>query len=70
MPEKIQTLGEMLPIEQARARELLVTYKELGPVGVFGATHIEDTLKKADQAVIQGDLVAMIQIYQDLKGLE
>ena len=31
------TLGEELPKEQARVREILGHYKEIGPAGMFGA---------------------------------
>ncbi len=68
--QKVETLGEKMPQEQARARELLGAYKEIGPAGQFGAVMIEDALKQADRAVISGDVVAMITAYQRLKELE
>ena len=62
------TLAEALPKEMARCRELAGQYKEIGPAGMFGAAMIEADLKRADQAVMSGDVVAMIQIYESLKG--
>ncbi|KKK70825.1 hypothetical protein LCGC14_2920080, partial [marine sediment metagenome] len=56
----IRTLGDELPKQQARVRELLIGYKEIGPAGQFGAMMIEQVLQKADKAVISGDVVAMI----------
>jgi len=64
------SLGEALPKEQARCRELLVAYREIGPSGAFGATMIEAALRRADEATISGDGVAMIQAYKELKGCE
>lgn len=69
MPEPF-TLAEALPAEQARCRELLIAYKEIGPVGAFGYTMIEAALKRADQAVMSGDPVAMLRSYEELKGCE
>jgi hypothetical protein len=66
----MESLGEALPEEQARCRELLVNYREIGPAGAFGAALIEAALREADQAVIEGDLVAMIRVYQHLTKFE
>lgn len=64
---EVQSLGKLLPQEQARCRELLVEYKKIGPGGMFASALIEDALKRTDQAVIQGDLPAMIRCYMELK---
>ncbi len=62
------TLGDELPREQARCRELLVAYKEIGPAGAFGAAMIEQSLREADAATVSGDLVAMLRAYEKLKN--
>ena len=64
------TLGEALPKQQARVREVLGHYKEIGPAGAIGAAMIEASLRNADQAVMSGDPVAMLRAYEDLKGIE
>lgn len=64
------TLGEEYPKEQARCREILGYYRELGPVGSFGAAMIEATLKRADEAAVTGDLAAMISAFEDMKAVE
>lgn len=64
------TLGDDMPKEQQRVRELLGEYKAIGPSGRFGAIVIEATLREADQAVMSGDVVRMIAAYQALKGCE
>jgi hypothetical protein len=64
------TLAEKLPEEMARVRKVLGHYKEIGPAGMFGAAMIEQSLRKADKAVMSGDLVAMIAAYQDLQEIK
>lgn len=64
----METLGEALPKELARVREILGHYKEIGPAGAFGAAMIEQSLRRADAAIMSGDLPAMIDAYNDLKG--
>ena len=66
----MESLGEALPKEQARVRKILGYYKEIGPAGFFGATMIEQSLRRADEAVMSGDLVAMMQAYNDLKEIK
>lgn len=44
-----------LPAEQARCRELARRYVSIGSAGQFGAALIEQALKRADRAVIDGD---------------
>ena len=66
----METLGEALPKEQARVREVLGHYKDIGPAGMFGAAMIEQSLRQADQAVMSGDLPAMIAAYNELKDIE
>jgi hypothetical protein len=64
-------IADAYPIEQARCRELLVTYRGLpNGVGVFGATMISDILKEADEAAIAGDLVKMLLVFQKMKACE
>ena len=64
------SLGEAYPQEQARVRELLGIYKGLGPVGTFGAVMIEDVLKRADKAAIEGDVVAMSRLSKEMQGCQ
>jgi len=64
------TLGEALPREQARVRELILQYRDpiLKGAGSFAATMMEQSLRMADEAVMSGDVVAMLRCYEDLKG--
>lgn len=66
----METLGEALPKEQARVREVLGHYKEIGPAGAFGAAMIEQSLQQADRAVMSGDVVAMMAAYKDLQEIK
>ena len=66
----MESLGEALPKEQARVRELILQYRDpiLGGSGIFAATMMEQSLKAADHAVMSGDLVTMLRAYEDLKS--
>lgn len=63
----MSSLGEALPKELARCRELLVAYRGI-PNGTIAANLLEADIQAADQAMISGDVVAMIQVYERLKG--
>jgi len=65
-----ETLADALLKEQARCRELLGIYREIGHAGAFAAAMLELSLKRADEAVMSGDLAAMIAAYRDLVGYE
>lgn len=58
------TLGDALSHEQARCRELLAAYREIGAPGWFAAAAIEAELR---EAAISGDLPRMIAAYKRLK---
>ncbi|MEY2855659.1 MAG: hypothetical protein RL030_2791 [Pseudomonadota bacterium] len=63
----MSSLGEQFPIEQARVREVLRQYEACGPGGELGAMFIRQTLKRADQAAISGDVIEMIRAFQEMK---
>ena len=65
----METLADALPAEQSRVRELLAIYESI-PTGAFGAAMIRRALARAEQAAVSGDVVAMIQAYEDLKSYE
>jgi hypothetical protein len=65
-----ETVGDDFPKQQARVRQLLGLYKGIGPAGSFGALMIEQTLQRADQAAMSGDLVAILRSYEELKACE
>ena len=62
------TLGEAIPREMARVRdEVLPAYLEIGVAGVFASAAIRAGLDDAAKALAEGDVVAMLRIYQALK---
>lgn len=61
------TLADAYPQEQARLRELLDAYREIGPAGAFGHAAISDVLRRADEAAAQQDVVAMLRVFQEMK---
>lgn len=63
------TLGDALPREIARVRDdILPIYLEIGPSGAIAAALMRADLDAASKAMIEGDVVQMIRIYEALKG--
>lgn len=67
---RMTSVGDEYPKEQARCREILGYYKEIGPVGAFGAAMIEDTLRRADEAAVSGDVVAMVRAFKEMQEIK
>lgn len=63
-----RSLADAYPIEQARIRELLQAYKDVGPPGAFAHVMLSDVANRADKAAAEQDLVSMIRLYQEMKG--
>jgi hypothetical protein len=62
------TLGDALPREIARVRDVLLpAYQGIGPAGAFGVVMLRQALDRANVAMIEGDLVKMIAAYEELK---
>jgi hypothetical protein len=68
--EWMETLGDALPKEQARVRELIRRYRDpiLGGCGELAARMMEVALQEADQAIMSGDIARMIQAHKELMG--
>lgn len=64
----MNSLAEALPAEQARVRKLKERYLSIGDAGKPTAWVMEVSLLRADQAVMSGDVAAMLAAYEDLKG--
>lgn len=63
-----ESLGDALPKEIERCQELLAQYAELGAVGAFGYAMINHDIKQAHAAMVSGDVVVMLKVYEALKG--
>lgn len=61
-------LATSLQDELKRNRDLLLFYKEIGPVGTFGFTMISQDIDNATKAIMEGDVAAMIQSFNTLKN--
>lgn len=70
METETKSLGTELPKEIERCQELLEAYASLGPVGLFGHAVIKLRIAAAHKAMLEGDCIAMLQAYEDLKGCE
>jgi len=63
----VTTIGEALPYEMRRCRQILVHAKEIGPEGAFLAHMLQLALLQAERAMANGDVVGMIAAYEELK---
>ena len=62
------SLGEALPREMARIRDVVIpAYVECGVGGSFALSMMRYDLDLAAKALAEGDVVAMLHIYQKLK---
>jgi len=67
----MSSVGEEILVELRRNRELLKIYQELPDgVGTFGATIISMDIDDAERALVEGDVIKMLQSYEKLKGNE
>jgi hypothetical protein len=65
----VSSVGEEILVELKRNRELLKVYIDLpNGVGIFGATMISNDIDTAEKALAEGDVVAILQAYEKLKG--
>jgi hypothetical protein len=67
----MSSLGTDLPKEMARVRDVLMPqYLSIGPAGGFALTLMRGELDRATKALAEGDVVAMMQSYEALKGFK
>lgn len=66
-----ESLGEALPREMARVRDkVMPPYRDIGPPAAFALAMMRQALDGAAKAMAEGDVVAMVRWYQELKGFE
>jgi hypothetical protein len=67
----MNTLGEELPKEMARVRDVLMPmYRGIGPAGGFALAMMKAALDRATTALVEGDVVEMLRSYEALKGFK
>jgi hypothetical protein len=64
-----QNLMDGLFEQMNRCREVLTYYDEI-PQGVFGATMIRASIRNAENAIKENDVIKMLAAYRDLKEIE
>lgn len=62
----MSSLGEEYPKAQVRLRAIIQIARETGPAGLFMCVMAEDCLRRADRAIAEQDLPAMIAAYQEM----
>lgn len=66
-----ESLAEALPREMARVRDqVMPAYIEIGAPGAFALHMMRMELDIAAAAMMNGDVVTMMQAYESLKGFE
>lgn len=69
MSEQATTLGDDLPRVMAHVRDdLIPMYQSIGPAGGFAIMCMRKDLDDAAKAMISGDVIEMLRVYQSLKG--
>ena len=63
------TLAEAFPMEQKRVREVLEQYARIGPAGFPARILIRDTLERAEKAAASGNVIDMLRMYEEMKGI-
>jgi hypothetical protein len=63
-----KTLGDALPKEMARVRDLIPMYESIGPAGGFAVGMMKADLYRAARALAEGDVIEMLRVYESLKG--
>ena len=67
--EETRSLGTELPKEMARVRdEVMPEYAAIGPAGSIALAMMRAALDQAARAMVEGDVVAMLRAYEELKG--
>jgi molybdopterin converting factor small subunit len=67
------SVGEALPREMTRVRNLLPDYYEvakIAPMTKVTIAMMEASLDRAQTALAEGDVIAILRAYEDLKGYE
>lgn len=63
-------LIEAIQKECKRVREIVPHYEAIGPVGIFGKTMLEGAIRKGEQAIASGEVIAMVRALDELRGCE
>jgi len=67
-----ESLAEALPREIDRVREIIKEYEDpmLNGAGQFAAAMMKGSIKLAEKAIMEGDVVQMLSCYSTLKEYE
>lgn len=67
MSTKVKTLTQGLLDEMDRVKEIQAIYKKI-PTGAIATAMMENDLQEAKRAIGIGDTIAMLRVYEKLKG--
>ena len=65
------SVGEAIQDEMKRVRDVVIPqYESIGDPGKFAIAMMKNSLDNATKALAEGDVVAIVRSYEDLKGFE
>lgn len=64
----MSSVGEDFPRQQQRVRELREEYVQIGRAGALGLVMIDQVLARAERAAMSGDVLQILQSYEELRG--
>jgi hypothetical protein len=64
---QVENLIDALLRELNRNRELLAEYENIGAPGMFGATMLRQSIRRAENSISTGNVFEMLQAFEDLK---
>jgi hypothetical protein len=62
-----ETLTDALPKEIERVGLLIPLYESIGPASAFAVACMKGDIREAHRAMMAGDTVAMLRVYQSLR---
>lgn len=68
MTDSPMSLGEAIPAEMARVRDLILLYLSIGPSGGFAVAGMRADLDATAKALAEGDVIEMLRVYKELQG--
>jgi hypothetical protein len=70
VPARSTTVGENLPRQLARVREIQRHATEIGPAGAFLVAICEAALREAEAAIASGDVLRVVRAYGKLRDFK
>jgi len=65
------TVGDDIQVQIKRVRdEVIPIYESIGAPGTFAVAMMKQTLDQATKALAEGDIIAILRVYEELKDCQ